>query len=171
MSYFRTTLDEKDPSNLLEYERYKIIRVIENYNEEYNDGSIIYDYDYKYTVISKYDNIALYTSCMQRSGSYDLRDKRKDREPFLEDCEYRGKAYFFWPQELYDEIDFDDRCPPKLNLPLVICMNFENDEYQYIVLWTKKEQYKIINEYFSSCKWTIDLICLIFDYSVYPTLF
>ncbi len=49
-------------------------------------------------------------------------------------------------------------------------MNFEKDEYEYIVLWTKKEQYKIINEYFSTCNLLTHLLCLIFDYSIYPSL-
>ena len=67
---------------------------------------------------------------------------------------------------LLDDIDFE----PKLNLPLVVCMDFKDYKYEYVVLWTKKEQYKIIDEYFLPCKFITQLLGIIFDYSIYPSL-
>ncbi len=120
MSYFRDILDENDPSNRLEYANYIITRTIEKYDKEYNDGSIIYNYLYKYTIISKDNNIVWYTSILHRMGSY---EDIEIRNPYIEDCDYRGKAYFFWPIMLINEIDFEPfvlLADQKFNLPLVV---------------------------------------------------
>jgi hypothetical protein len=118
----------------------------------------VFSCDLHYSVISKNDDIIYYTSVVHFKQSW--------FEGQLGDCDEmsNGTALRF-----SDNFQLD----PKLELPVLTFIHLEDNKvinHEYIILWTKQEQQKIIRQYFAICGWISYLLCIVFDYSIGPCL-